>query len=159
MVEELQQKIKQVSLKNEDLKLIPEFIREIFTTNFYRRAISLLEGWTGDRSKLLRCTIGGVLKTAPVATGLEEYKSGIGTLADADFHEVIRDNVTPYARWDILIETKDAIISFRNKPNTDWGDEIILTVGWHSLDLVSNGVQIKNRVGVDNTTYQITSYR
>lgn len=159
MVEELQQKIKQVSLKNEDLLLEPEFLREIYTSNFYRRNISLLEGWSGDRSKLLRCTIGGVLKTAPVATGLEEYKSATDTLSDNDFHEAIRDDVTPYARWDILIETKDAIVSFRNKPNTDWSDEIILTVGWHSLDMVNNGIQIKNRVAGQNTTYQITSYR
>lgn len=159
MVEELQQKIKQVSLKNEDLILSPEFLREIYTTNRYQRSLSLLEAWTGDRAKLLRCTIGGVLKTAPVATGLEEYTSETDTLSDNDFHEVIRDNVTPYARWDILIETKDAIISFRNKYNTDWSDEIILTVGWHSLDLVNNGVQIKNRVAGQNTTYQITAYR
>ena len=159
MTEELQQKIKQVSLKNEDLLLSPEFIREAYTSNFYQNVLALAAGWTGDRTKLLRCTIGGVMKTAPIATGLEEYKSVADTLAAADFVEVIRDNDAPYARWDILIETKDAIISFRNKVNVAWGDEIILTVGWHSLDLVSNGVQVKNRVGVDNSTYQITGYR
>ena len=159
MVEELQQKIRQQNLKNPDLLLDPEYIREMYTSNFYQRNISLLEAWTGDRAKLLACTIGGVLKTAPIATGLEEYKSATDTLAAADFVEAIRDNDTPYARWDILIETKDAIIGFRNKTNTDWADEIILTVGWHSLDLVSNGIQIKNRAGAENSTYQITGYR
>lgn len=159
MVEELQQKIKQQNLKNVDLLLDPEYLREMYTSNFYQNVIALLCGWTGDRTKLLSCTIGGVLKTAPVATGLEEYKSELGTLADNDFHEIIRDDVTPYARWDILIETKDAIVEFRNKVNTDWGDEIVLTVGWHSLDLVSNGLQVKNRDAGQNTTSQITAYR
>jgi len=159
MTEELQQKIKQVSLKNEDLTLSPEFIREIYSSNYYQNSLSLMVGWTGDRTKLLRSTIGGVLKTAPIATGLEEYKSETDTLAADDFVEVIRDNTTPYARWDILIDTKDAIIEFRDKVNVAWGNEIILTVGWHSLDLVSNGVHIKNRTGGNNSTYQITGYR
>jgi len=159
MVEETQQKIKQETLKNVDLLLDPDYLREIYTSNFYHNTLSLISGWTGDRTKLLSCTIGGVLKTAPVATGLEEYKSAVATLSDNDFHEGIRDDVTPYARWDILIETKDAIIEYRNKVNTDWSDEIILTVGWHSLDLVSNGIQIKNRVAGQNTSYQITGYR
>ncbi len=100
-----------------------------------------------------------MLKTAPVGSGLEEYKSEEGTLADDDFHEIIRDDTTPYARWDFLIETHDAIIEFRNKVNTDWGDEIALTVGWHSIDIVSNGVQVKNRSLGNNTKNQIIGYR
>jgi len=159
MAEELQQKIKQQNLKNADLLLDPEYLREMYTSNFYQRNISLLEAWAGDRANLLRCTRGGVLKTAPVATGLEEYKSAADTLAAAVFVEVIRDNDIPYARWDFLIETNDAIVSFRNKVNTDWGDEIALTTGWHSIDIVSNGVQIKNRSGASNAKYQIVGYR
>ncbi|GAH33103.1 unnamed protein product [marine sediment metagenome] len=159
MVEEEQQKIKQVTLKNEDLNLSPEYIRESYTTNFFRRTFALLQGWTGDRAKFLRCTVGGVLKTAPVATGLEEYKSATSTLADNDFHEIIRDDVTGYSRWDFLIETHDVIVSLRNPTNTDWSDEIALTTGWHSIDLVSNGVQIKNRVAASNAKYQIVGYR
>lgn len=159
MVDEIEQKIKQVTLKNEDLKLSPEYTREAFTSNKFSRVLSLLEGWAGDRVKFLRCTIGGVLKTAPMATGLEEYKREASTLDDNDFHEIIRDKGIPYARWDFLIETHDAIVSFRNKVNTDWGNEIELTTGWHSIDIVSNGVQIKNRTDDSNTKYQIVGYR
>lgn len=159
MVDEIEQKIKQVTLKNEDLKLSPEYTREAFTSNKFGRVLSLLEGWTGDRVKFLRCTIGGVLKTAPMGSGLEEYKPVAATLSDNNFAEGIRDNDIPYARWDFLIETHDAIIEFRNKVNTDWGDEIALTTGWHSIDIVSNGVQIKNRTGGSNAKYQIVGYR
>ena len=159
MAEEIEQLVKQVSLKNADLLLTPEYTRNIITSNKYQRAIALTEGWTGDRTKFLRCTVGGVLKTAPVATGLEEYISATTTLADNDFHEVIRDNDSAYARWDVLVETQDSIIAFRNTVNLDWGNEIVLTVGWHSIDLVSNGIEIKNRTAGLNTKYQIVGYR
>lgn len=159
MVEESHQKIRQVSLKNEDLILSPEFIREIFTTNKFQRSISLLEGFTGDRTKLLRCMPSGILKTAPIATGLEEYlkKTGICVTIWHDDDTFIFDS--PFSRWDIFIENYDVVIGFRNKPNTFWGDDIILNVGWHSIDLVSYGIRLHNRADGDLSTYQIVAYR
>lgn len=159
MVEEIQQEIKQVSLKNEDLILSPEFLREAYTTNRYQRALSLAMGWTGDRVKFLRCMTTGVLKTAPVATGLEEYTVETGICIDAYHADDTFAYSSPYSRWDILIENKDAVISFRNKPNTDWGDDMVLTVGWHSLDMVNYGIRLHNRVNGELSTYQVVPYR
>lgn len=159
MVDEIEQKIKQVTLKNEDLKLSPEYTRELFTSNKFQRTLALLEGWAEDRVKFLRCTKAGVLKTAPVASGIEEYNVETGTAEDT---YAVADTFTysaPYGRWDILVETYDCEISFRNKTNSDWADEIILTKGWHSIDLVSYGIRVQNRENGENSLYQIIGYR
>lgn len=159
MVDEITQKIKQVSLKNEDLLLDPKFTREMFTSNRYQNTLALLEGWTGNKVKLLRCMTSGVLKTAPVATGLEEYKVESGIAVDAYHADDTFEYDDPYSRWDILIETYDCEIAFRNKTDTAWGDDMALTKGWHSLDLVSKGVRVQNRTVGENTVYQVTVYR
>ena len=159
MSETIERKIKQQTLRNEDLVLDPSDVREIFTDNYYRRAIALLEGWTGYKAKLLKVTDDGVLKVAVTGAGLNEYVTETGNaLDDYDTTTTFQyDNV--YSRWDILIEGNDAIVSFRNKYDTDWLDDIILTTGYHSLDFSSRGIRIKNRNAGSTASFQIVAYR
>jgi len=159
MVDPVEQKIKQNTLFNEDLILEPETVRELYTDNYYRRNLSLLEGWTGYRTKLLKVTSDGVLKVAMTGAGLTDYNTETGTaLDDYDTTTTFRYEEA-YSRWDILIEDNDAIVSFRNQFDTGWLDDIILTTGYHSLDFSSKGIRIKNRNAGSNAKFQIVAYR
>jgi len=159
MVETIERKILQNTLRNPDLHLRPDEVREIFTDNYYRRGISLLEGWSETEARLLRCTKSGILKVATTGGGFEEYvvETGMGSDSYTTDNTYLYD--IQYNRWDLLLEDYDAIISFRNKTNTDWLEDMILTAGWHSLDFVSYGIRIKNRISGQNVTYQIVAYR
>jgi len=159
MPEVIDRKILQHNLRNTDLLLRPEEVREIWTDNYYRRSLSLLEAWAESEAKLLRCTRQGVLKVAITGAGLEEYVVETGTGEDDYTSSNTYHFDEQYSRWDILLEDYDAVISFRNKTDTDWLDDMILTSGWHSIDFVSYGIRIKNRVSGENVSYQIVAYR
>ena len=81
-----------------------------------------------------------------------------GTGADTYTAINTRDLPVSYTRWDLVIETFAAHISFRMSDGS-WGGDISLVAGMHSIDFASNGIRIKNRVAGSNCTYEITTYR
>ena len=158
-MDEVKQKIKQNNLRNEDLVLDPSEVRELYTDNYYNRSLSLLEGWTGYKTKLLKITPDGILKVASTGSGLDEYTTENGTGSDSYVSGSTYLYSDLYSRWDILVESNDAVISFRNNVDTDWLGDIVLPVGYHSIDFSSLGIRIKNRTSGSNTDYHITAYR
>jgi len=156
-VERVQQRIDEDLLT--DLTQDPSQIRRWFVDNVFRRSLSYLVGFDGDtKARILRCTTSGLLKTAPTTTGLEDYTVKTGTGADTYTAGNTYTFTVGYSRWDILIEDNDAVISWSDEAGT-WGGDVILTLGWHSIDLVKWGIRIKNRTAAANTTYQIVAFK
>jgi len=157
-VKEEFQKVKVNQLFPIELNLSPPYLREIFLNNVYRRSLSLITLWTPQGERPARGTSGGVMKVAVSASGYEEYETLQGTGTD-NFNEInmLRNENRP-SRWDILVEGNDAIVHFRNATDTGWLAEIILPVGFHSIDITSLAIQIKNRNVGSNTNFQVIAF-
>ena len=92
------------------------------------------------------------------AVAYNTYEIYTGTGADTYNEPNSRDLPVSYTRFDFLIENFAAHISFK-MGNGEWGGDISLVAGMHSIDFNSNGIRIKNRVLGSNCVYEITTYR
>ena len=151
--EEQVQKVKSRLL--EDLDFEPEQVVNFYTRNIFQRALAHLVGWTGLSSKMLRCTEGGILKTAPTATGLEHNDTKKGNAPDDYAGMITFDQVA--ARLDIFIFDNPAIIK-RSLDGIVYEDEIEVPAGFYSVDVVTVGFDIKNETAASVARYQIIGW-
>ena len=84
----------------------------------------------------------------------EENGTGANTYTAANEYDLGSE----WLRWDILIETFDAFISFL-KNDGNWSDDKPLPPGIYSLDFSATGLRIRNRIAGNNTIYSFTRYR
>jgi hypothetical protein len=115
-------------------------------------------GWTGTGVVPISSTTGGFLKVAVSGAGFSTYAGAAGTAADA-YPGAPTLAVTGGAqRWDILIETNEAVISWLASDGVTWLGDIPLAKGFYSWLFTSTGIRIKNRVGGSNSVYSITAF-
>lgn len=155
----MNQKCKTILIPEKGLILEPEFVKEFVIGTDFSRVMAHLVGQTGERSIIIKATSDGRLHVAVAGTTMEVYAVE-GELAAPDaydpgstFEQAIAIYVT-----DILVETFDGTISFRNEAGV-WGDDIALPVGFHSRDFIHYGIRFQNRVALSVARYEIVMYR
>jgi len=62
------------------------------------------------------------------------------------------------ARWDILIKNYDVVVSFKDKDNTNWLSDMVMPVGFHSIDFDSTSIQIMNKTAGNDCVFDIIVY-
>ncbi|MBA7524612.1 hypothetical protein ES705_16753 [subsurface metagenome] len=152
------QKIKTVLIPEIGLELDPEFIQQSIVTPDFSRVFAHLVGYAANRGILIRATSDGSLKVVSAGTPFEEYIVFSGT-GGADYAAPnIKTYEVAYNVTDILVESFPAIISFRNLQGV-WLDPKVLPVGYHSIDFIHYGYQIKRRTDAGDTDFEVTIYR
>jgi len=153
------QKIRSILIPEIGLDVEPESVIEAQIETDFIRAISHLAARTGNRSVLIRATSDGRLHVAVAGVSYEIYAVE-GELAAPDAYDVgsTFDQVDAIYTTDILVETNDGTVSFRNAAGI-YGDDIALPVGFHSKDFIHYGIRFQNRVGAAVARYEIVMYR
>jgi len=146
-----------------DLDYATPLPSKVYIDNVYKLAMALLMGKSATGIKILECTSSNILKVANVGVGYETYASypNDGTLATApdafDTTALLRID-DGASRWDILIETFDAVIDFRNAEDVAFGHDIILPKGMYSIEFSSQECRVRNRTAGSAAKFQITAY-
>ena len=81
-----------------------------------------------------------------------DYATDAATAANA--YSALIAATEPYLEVSILIENNDAIASFKDAAGA-WGEDVILAIGSHNIDLECYGVKVKNRTAGANSVYQV----
>jgi len=154
----MDQKIKTPLIPESGIELTPSHIMESKVVTDFIRALSHIIGQGPRGSVALTCTSDGRLHVVSAGTYLEVYDVENGNAPDAynagsTFEQVIAIHCT-----DILIETNDATIQFRNAAGA-WGADKAIPVGAQSIDFLHYGIRIQNRVALAVAAYEITIYR
>jgi len=155
----MNQKVRSILLPEIGLDLEPEFIEEFNVGTDFSRTLAHLVGRTGNRSIMIRATSDGRLHVAAAGTSMEVYIVE-GEVAAPDAYDVGSTfiQLLPIYVTDILVETNDGTISFRNSAGV-WGDDIAMPVGFHSKDFLHYGIRFQNRVALAVARYEIIMYR
>jgi len=154
----IKQKIRSVLLPELGIKLEPEFIDEFEVSTDFSRVLAHVVGRTGERSIIIKATSDGRLLVAAGATSMEIYLVENGNAPDAYNVGSTYDQINAIYTTDILIETFDATISFRNLAGI-YGNDRAVPVGFTSIDFIHYGIRIQNRVGLSVAAYEFTLYR
>ncbi len=155
----MDQIIKSILLPELGLDLSPEFIKEFKVGTDFSRVLAHVVGRVGNRSIIIRATTDGRLHVAAAGTSMEVYDVE-GEIAAPNAYDAgsTFEQLLPMYVTDILVETNDGTISFRNVAGV-WGDDIALPVGFHSKDLIHYGIRFQNRVAAAVARYEIVMYR
>lgn len=152
------QDIHTVLIPERGLDLTPEFIQQSTVSPDFIRAFAHLVGKADDRGVLIRATSDGSLHVVSVGVPYEHYSVFPGTGHTIYEAPNIKEYTDAYNTTDFLIETFDAVISFRDVLGS-WGDDKVLLVGYHSIDFIHYGYQIRDRVEDSHTKFEVTIYR
>ena len=152
------QKIRSVLIPEIGLDVEPEFVQESEINNIFSRTIAHIAVRFGDRSIMVKGTSDGRVHVASSGSSMELYSVEDGNAPDAYNAGSTYESAEAIYTTDILVETFDATISFRNAAGV-WGDGKSLLVGTASIDFMHYGIRIQNRVALSVAEYEITQYR
>lgn len=129
----------------------------VLLDNYVRRSLSMISGIHKGNGYVAKVDDNDSLRIHAYGTGFQYMAVKAGTAPDAyDGSEEIDDG-NVYHRFDILIETEQAEVSFEMGDGSNSGD-IPLVVGFHSLLVSSPKIRIQKR-NTTAGTYTITAYR
>ncbi len=152
------QKIRSILIPEIGLNVEPKFVQESVISTDFSRTIAHVVGRTGERSIIIKATSDGRLMVAAAGASMEIYNVERGD-AEGVYAE---EDTFPFddAQYvtDFRIEDFEAEIQFRNITGV-WGDDKYMPVGAHSIDFIHYGVRIQNRVALEVSNYEITTYR
>jgi len=157
-LERVSQEIKSNIIPEEGIDFDPHFVRQAFVDNVFIRVLAHLVGRTKEGARAVAVTSAGELKVVTSGAGYEEYDVKTGTAADSYTSANTFTYSSAYSACLFLIESHDAVVSFRTSAGL-WLGDIILPEGMHVIDIVNYGVRIKNRTAGQNATYQIVEWR
>jgi len=146
------------NLLPEELNPNPSQVRRWFTRNVLQGVWGIFFGWQGEKPIALKARSDGVLVVADVGAGFETYEVFIGTALDNYDVSMTFEPKEKGARWDILIKSYDAVISFKDKTGLQWLPDMEMPVGFHSIDFVSSSIRIKNKTAGNNADFEIVVY-
>ena len=151
--------VRQVKFLPQDLSTDKQFVSELLVEPNLKPTLSQLFGQTGTGGILIGATNYNALKVAVQGSALTSYsiKAGSQPSAFSSSHQLAATTGI-FHRFDILVETQEAVIRFYCDATASWLSEIPLTKGNHSFDFESSICQIKYRTATGGT-YQITGYQ
>jgi len=141
-----------------ELRPNPSQVRRWFSRNILQGVWGILFGWTGKKPVVLKARTDGVLVVADMGAGFETYEVFKGTGTDTYDATNVFTPASKGARWDILIKNYDAVVSFKDKTGLQWLSDMEMPVGFHSVDIVSSSVRIKNKNAGYYTMFEIVTY-
>jgi len=136
----------------------PSQVRRWFTRNILQGVWGILFGWTEKKPIALKARSDGVLVVADVGAGFETYEVFKGSALDNYDVSTTFEPKEKGARWDILIKSYDAVVSFKDKTGLLWLPDMEIPVGFHSIDFVSSSIRIKNKTAGNNAVFEIVTY-
>jgi len=154
----ISQKIRSILIPEIGLDVEPEGVIEANILTDFTRTLSHLAARTGNRSVMIRATSDGRILVATGGVAYEFYAVENGNAPNAYNAGSTYEFANAQYVTDILIETFDATVSFRDHDG-NWGDDKAIPVGAVSIDLLHYGVRIQNRVAASIAVYEITMYR
>lgn len=154
----MKQKIKTILIPEAGLDLSPPSVVKASVETDFIRAFAHMVGKGNQGGVLIRSTSDGRLHVAQAGTSMETYVVEGGTAANAFTGGNTYDQVNAFYATDLLIETHPAIVAFRDQAGV-YGNEKIIPVGMHSIDLIHYGMRIRNRNAGFNAVYEFTIYR
>lgn len=153
------QRIRAHGFDTPELRLDPGTVRDQFISNLWQKTITYIWGVKDGVSFPVKVAGDGSLRVHTYGAGFTTYSTASGTATDA-YPGAATLSVTAGAhRWDFLIETNDATISFLAADGSTWLNDIPLVKGFYSIPFTSTGVRIKNRTAGSNSDYYIQAYR
>lgn len=139
-----------LSLKHPDTQVV-------LLDNYMRRSLSMIAGIDNQYGYVAKVDSNESLRIHAYGTGFKNIAVKTGTApASYDGSEEIDDG-NIYHRWDILVESEQAEISFEMEDGSNSGD-IPLVVGSHSILFTSPKCRIQKR-NTTAGTYTIVAYR
>ena len=139
----------------EDLKFDPSQVHRFYTDNVFKRTLAHIVGWTGRGAKMLRCTGGGELKTAPTTTGIEAYSRFEGVGADGWSGTFTWPQVV--SRIDFFIWDNAARVKLYDA-NLVLLPELEIPAGFYSVDIRASQFMIANEVPGQVARYQLVGW-
>lgn len=141
-----------------DLDQRPSRVKRWFVNNIFRRVFAYLIAWDSSGNAVrVRASTSGFLQFIPLpSTGFSDYISFDGTATDA-YAGATETFPTTYYQIDILVENFDLLLQFKKADDT-WGNDIVLTTGWHSVAFECKGARLKNRTPGSNGDYSYSVY-
>lgn len=151
------QEIRALGLFPASLQLKHPDTQVVLLDNYMRRSLSMIAGIDNQNGYVAKVDSNESLRIHAYGTGFTSVAVKAGTAPAAyDGSEEIDDGNT-YHRWDILVESEQAEISFQ-MANGNNSDDIPLTVGSHSILFTSPKCRIQKR-NTTAGTYTIVAYR
>lgn len=152
------QKIRQVGLDPEELDLDKATVRKQWLSNLWHRTVAFMVGWSGSKMVPFSVSSEGSISVVIDGSQVNQYDVKAGTAQDnfSATHQLAADNV--FCRVDLLIETEDAAVRFRDLNDSAWGNAVLLPTGWYSFPIRTPIVQVRNRTAGSNTVYQIVGW-
>lgn len=147
--------IRKVRFVPEDIELTPSNPADLVVEEGVKLVLANLFGQADTGGCSIKATIWNALRVATYSSGYTEYDTLTGT-APAAYAALHTLTASAYYihRWDFLIETAEAVVSFAHPVTGVFGDDIPLTVGNHSIELTAGACRIKKR-GLAAGTYSI----
>jgi len=146
------------NLLPEEFNPNPSQVRRWFTRNILQGVWGILFGWQGEKPIALKARSDGILNVADVGAGFETYEVFKGSALDNYDVSTTFEPKEKGARWDILIKSYDAVVSFKDKTGLQWLSDMEMPVGFHSIDVVSSSIRIKNKTAGNNANFEIVVY-
>ena len=155
----LNSQIRTVRFLPQDLELTPSHPVDLVIKEGVSISLTALFGLTDDGGRRVDATRCNCLKVACYGSGYTEYSTKAGN-APAVFGtaDSLSASSGYYQRWDFLIETQEAEITFYNDITQTWGNAIPLSLGNHSIEFTSSACRIRQRT-VAGGTYTIIGYK
>ena len=151
--------VRQVHFLPQDLDREPNEPEDLLIEPNIQTTLSQLFGQSANGGILIAAFPWQALKCAAYGSGFTVYDTKADTAPAA--YSVAHQLAASTGRWhtvDILVEAQEAIIRFWLDDTQAWGDDIPLTVGYHSIAFSSSIVQIAKRGGVAGT-YTLIGYQ
>lgn len=153
----------------DEIEVIPSHIRRYGVNNIFQRVLGYLFGWDiHGKPHKLRCTLAGVLKTAPSGAGLEAYErnptsavDGYITLVAAALKAEAFTQVM--SSVDIFTEDNDIKVGF-SPDGVTWGSWIYVRGSInqsYSVDIACKAVRFQNVdvTGANDGKFQVIGWR
>lgn len=143
----------------QDVELLPTNEGKVILTEEVAARLCMLFGHTAEGSRRVDATEWNTLLVSTLGSAYTAYAVKTGN-QPAAYNAV--DLLTAlsgfFHRWDILVETQEAIISFYDSKTSAWMGSIPLPLGYHSLEVTSTSCRIAQR-SVAGGTYTIVGFQ
>jgi len=144
--------IRTVRFMPQDLELTPSHPMDLVVKDGVNLTLTALFGLTEDGGRRVDATLWNALKVSCYGSAYRIYAVKSGSAPAAyNVTDLLTASSDFYHRWDFLIETQEALISFYNNSNSSWMGDIPLNVGYHSIEFTSSSCRIRYRTASGGT--------
>lgn len=144
--------IRTVRYLPENLELEPKQTERLSIGKEIQLVLANLMGQSPQGGRTIDAFEWAALKVSAYGSGYTLYSIKTGTAPVAyNTTDILSVTSGKIHRWDILIETQEALVSFYDDSAKVWMGSIPLTVGYHSIEFSSSSCRISKRGAIAGT--------